>query len=57
MKDLEKEDFFQKKCRGKSENDYELYRSFANNGKGGDIINNGKPLKTYQEWLGLDGVI
>ena len=37
--------------RGTNDNEYQIYLSFADDGKGGDITNNGKPLKTYQEWL------
>jgi len=37
--------------RGSNDNEYQIYLSFANNGKGGDITRNGAPLKTYHEWL------
>tara|TARA_R110000744_G_scaffold43297_1_gene97227 strand:+ start:820 stop:939 length:120 start_codon:yes stop_codon:yes gene_type:complete len=30
---------------------YDLYLKHADNGSGGDITNNGQPLKTFDEWL------
>jgi len=42
---------WQTKQRGSNDNEYQIYRSFANDGKGGDITRGGKPLKTYDEWL------
>lgn len=42
---------WQTQQRGTNDNEYQIYLSFADDGKGGDITNNGKPLKTYQEWL------
>jgi hypothetical protein len=41
----------QTQTRGTNSAEYEIYLSFANDGKGGDITNNGKPLKTFEEWL------
>ena len=40
-----------RKMFGRLEDEYDIYRRFANDGKGGDITNNGKPLKTFDEWL------
>ena len=39
------------KMMGKFDGRYDNYSRCANDGKGGDITNNGKPLKTYDEWL------
>ena len=41
----------QTKYRGDNNSEYQIYLTFANNGKGGDITNNGLPLKTYEEWI------
>jgi hypothetical protein len=30
---------------------YNLYLEHADDGSGGDITNNGQPLKTFDEWL------
>lgn len=30
---------------------YEIYLRCANDGKGGDVTNNGLPLKTFDEWM------
>ena len=30
---------------------YEIYCTFADDGNGGDINRQGKPLKSYDEWL------
>ena len=44
-------DTWQTQARGTNDTEYQIYLSFADDGKGGDITNNGKPLKTYDEWL------
>ena len=44
-------DFFQTQTRGTNDQEYQIYLSCANDGKGIDFIT-GKPLKTYEEWLG-----
>jgi hypothetical protein len=36
--------------RGSKDNEYNIYLSCANDGKGNDFTT-GKPLKTYDEWL------
>jgi hypothetical protein len=43
--------FSQTKVRGTNCQEYEIYLTFADNGKGGDITRGGAPLKTYEEWL------
>jgi len=42
---------FQTRLRGDMDQEYQIYLSCADDGKGGDITNGGKPLKTYDEWL------
>ena len=37
--------------RGDNDAEYQIYLTFADDGKGGDITRNGAPLKTYEEWL------
>ena len=49
--ELQKNQFWQTQSRGTNDNEYQIYLSCANDGKGGDITNNGQPLKTYEEWL------
>lgn len=39
------------KYRGSDCDEYLIYLACADNGKGGDVTNNNKPLKTYDEWL------
>lgn len=41
----------QTKYRGTNEDEYLIYLRCANDGKGGDITNDGKPLKSFEEWL------
>ena len=48
---LETTDTWQTKARGSNDVEYQIYRTFADDGKGGDITNDGKPLKTYEEWI------
>jgi hypothetical protein len=42
---------WQTPVRGTNEQEYEIYLSCADDGKGGDITRGGAPLKTYEEWL------
>jgi hypothetical protein len=42
---------YQTKTRGRLDDEYEIYRNCANNGKGGDLTRGGAPLKTFEEWL------
>ena len=48
---LEMNEMWQTQARGSNDNEYQIYLSCANDGKGGDITRNGAPLKTYEEWL------
>ena len=34
-----------------NETEYNIYLSCADDGNGGDVTNNGEPLKTFDEWL------
>ena len=49
--ELEYNEFWQTKTRGTNDTEYQLYLDLADNGHGGDITNNDKPLKSYDEWL------
>ena len=49
--DLERKELWQTKSRGENSDEYQIYLECANDGKGGDITNDGRPLKTYEEWL------
>ena len=42
---------WQTQQRGINDQEYQIYLSCANDGKGGDITRNGQPLKSYEEWL------
>ena len=42
---------WQTQARGTNEDEYQIYLECASDGKGGDITNNGEPLKTFEEWL------
>ncbi len=48
---LNREQLWQTQYRGTNDSEYQIYLTFADNGKGGDITRNGAPLKTYEEWL------
>lgn len=50
--ELQYEQDWQCQARGSNQNEYEIYLACADDGKGGDVTNNGAPLKTYEEWLG-----
>lgn len=43
-------DNWQTRQRGTNDNEYQIYLACADDGNGNDITN-GKPLKTYEEWL------
>ncbi len=47
---LEYKELQQTKCRGSNNDEYEIYLSCADNGKGMDITT-GEPLKTFDEWI------
>ena len=49
--ELEQTEFWQTQARGSNSSEYQLYLDLADDGKGGDITNNGKPLKSYDEWM------
>lgn len=49
--ELQYNEDWQTKARGSNCEEYQIYLSFADDGKGGDITRGGKPLKTYDEWL------
>jgi len=41
----------QTKFRGTLEDEYFIYLRCADDGNGGDITNDGEPLKSFDEWL------
>jgi hypothetical protein len=43
--------FWQTKMRGTNDQEYQIYLSCANNGKGGDVTRGGAPLLTYDQWM------
>jgi hypothetical protein len=43
-------DTFQTRIRGDNDSEYQIYLACADDGTGHSITN-GKPLKTYDEWL------
>ena len=47
---LEASDTWQTKSRGSNDQEYQIYRSCADDGKGNEFMT-GKPLKTYEQWL------
>lgn len=47
----EDNDFENHARRDSLQTEYQIYLSHADNGEGGDITNNGEPLKTFDEWL------
>lgn len=49
--DLHRAEFWQTRCRGTNDDEYQIYLSCANDGQGGDVTNDGAPLKSYTEWL------
>ena len=48
---LELSENYKTKTRGENGAEYEIYLTFADNGKGLDITNNLMPLLSYNEWL------
>lgn len=48
---LQTSDLWQTQARGDNNTEYQIYLTFADDGKGGDLTRNGAPLKTYEEWL------
>lgn len=51
MEKMEQSADWQTQARGSNEIEYGIYLTFADDGKGGDITNNGKPLKSFDEWM------
>lgn len=49
--ELQQNEFWQTQTRGTNDQEYQIYLTCANDGKGGDITRNGQPLKSYEEWL------
>ena len=49
--ELERTEFWQTQYRGTNDNEYQIYLACADDGNGIDITT-GKPLKSYDEWLG-----
>ncbi len=49
---MDKNEFWQTRTRGTNSDEYDIYLSCADDGNGGDITNDGAPLKTYEEWCG-----
>ena len=47
---IEHTEFWQTQSRGTNDQEYQIYLSCADNGKGIDFTT-GKPLKTYEQWL------
>ena len=47
---LERNAFWQTRCRGDNDSEYQIYLACADDGEGNDFTM-GKPLKTYEEWL------
>lgn len=43
-------DTWQTRGRGSNDQEYQIYRSCADDGKGNEFMT-GKPLKTYEQWL------
>jgi len=39
------------RSRGSNRQEYEIYIACADNGRGGDITRDGRPLLTFEEWL------
>ena len=42
---------WQTQARGGNWDEYQIYLSCADDGKGGDITRSGAPLKTFEEWM------
>jgi hypothetical protein len=47
----EKKEMPVRKMLGETYDEYEIYLSCANDGRGGDITRNGEPLLSFEEWL------
>ena len=51
MTDLIQADTWQTKVRGTNVAEFQIFLNFADDGNGGDITRNGKPLPTFDEWM------
>ena len=49
--ELNPNDDWQTRTRGKLEQEYDIFVSCADDGKGGDSTNGGRPLPSFDEWL------
>ena len=49
--ELEHKEDWQTQARGSNDQEYQIYLVCADDGKGGDITNNGAPLKSFDEWM------
>ncbi len=43
---------WQTRTRGSNWDEYQIYRSCADDGSGGDITRGGAPLPSFKEWMG-----
>ena len=50
--EMRKTVFWQTRARGSDQDEFEIYLACTDDGKGLDIIS-GKPLKTFDEWMGI----
>lgn len=48
---LQPSDTWQTQAHGTHDQRYQVYLVCADDGHGGDITNDGKPLKTFEEWM------
>ena len=48
--ELQQNDFWQTQARGTNSDEYEIYLTCADDGKGNDLTT-GEPLKSYEEWM------
>lgn len=48
---MEYQQSWQTQARGTNDQEYQIYLACADDGNGGDITNEGKPLKSYDEWM------
>tara|TARA_R110002110_G_scaffold354872_2_gene564570 strand:+ start:868 stop:1038 length:171 start_codon:yes stop_codon:yes gene_type:complete len=51
LTDMRRSQFWQTRTRGTDFDEWQIYTACADDGKGGDVTNNGAPLKTFKEWM------
>ena len=51
LTDMRRSQFWQTRTRGTDFDEWEIYTVCADDGQGGDVTNNGAPLKTFEEWM------